>query len=93
MRATKIRMKAGCESSEEPLEIDQVFIVGKGIFTTGWYEKDFLHDHLMANPGTIQVNLPPYHNLTPVFGARHAKCVKSSPDKANKDALLSLPKE
>jgi hypothetical protein len=92
MRATKIKMKPGCEGSSEPLEIDQVFIVGKGIFTTGWYDKEFIHDHLLANPGTIQVDVAPYPNLTTAYGARHAKCVVSAPDKTNKDALLNLPK-
>ena len=51
MKATKIKMRPGCRSSQSLLEIDQVYITG--CKEPGYYKKEDLHDHLKKHPGTI----------------------------------------
>lgn len=64
MRATKIKMKQGCGTSNNLLEIDSIFLTGAS--TEKFYQKAFVHDYLVKNPGGIQVNISPYPNLIPL---------------------------
>ena len=42
MLATRIKMKPGCYSSQNLIEIDEVFI--RGCTEPGYYKKEALHD-------------------------------------------------
>lgn len=90
MKATKIRMKAGCGTSQNLLEIDSIYITG--CKDEGFYKKENLHEYLLKNPGTIQVNISPYPNVIPAT-LREEKYVRSTPNVLLKDNLLCLPKE
>ena len=91
MKATKIKMRPGCRSSQSLLEIDQVYITG--CKEPGYYKKEDLHDHLKKHPGTIQVDIPPYPNVVPAISSRQEKYIRSSPDNSTSDDLLDLPRE
>lgn len=91
MKATKIKMRPGCGSSQSLLEIDQVYITGCG--NPGYFKKETLHDYLKENPGAIQVNIFPYPNVIPATSSRGEKYVRSSPDNSTHDDLLDLPRE
>lgn len=91
MKATKIKMKAGCGKSDSLLEIDSVYITG--CTNPGYFKKEVLHDYLKKNPATIQVDLYPYPNVIPATSVKGEKYVKSSPNSSNKDNLLCLPRE
>lgn len=93
MVAMKIAMKKTAKNADDPLAIEQVYVVGNVYFKTGWYKTDFLHDYLKSNPGSIQVNLSPFPALSPAVGNRDEKFVVSAPDKGNRDSLLGLPRE
>lgn len=91
MRATKIKMKPNCETSNDLLEIDSIYITRGEL--QGYYKKDFLYDYLKKNPSTIQVNIDPYPDLIPALSSNSEKFVKSSPNATSNDNLLSLPRE
>lgn len=91
MYATKIRMKPGCYSSQDLLEIDSVYIIGCD--NPGFYKKSVLHDYLKNNPGAIRVNIEPYPEVIPALSAYGEKYVRSSPNGSTRDNLLSLPRE
>jgi hypothetical protein len=91
MKATKIKMKPGCRNSNDLLEIDQIYITG--CTNEGYYKKAVLHDHLKANPNSIQVDIFPYPNLIPAISSNNEKYVRSSPDGTTTDNLLKLPRE
>ncbi len=91
MKATKIKMKTGCGTSNNLLEIDSIYLTG--CKEDGYYKKDKVHDYLKDNPGTIQVNISPYPNVIPAVSINNEKYVKSSPNSSNNDNLLSLPRE
>ena len=91
MRATKIKMKYGCLNSQNLTEIDEIYIVDCG--NPGYFKKAVLHDYLKENPGSIQVNIPPYPNCIPETSTRGEKYVKSAPNQYGHDNLLSLPRE
>ena len=93
MKATKIKMKSGCGTSNNLLEIDSVYITGWD--NPGYYKKSTLHDYLEKNQGSIQVDIYPYPNVIPATGPypNCEKYVKSSPNSSNKDNLLCLPRE
>lgn len=93
MKATKIKMKPGCGTSNNLLEIDSVYIIGCD--KPGYFKKADLHNQLVKNPGSIQVDIFPYPNVIPATGPspNYEKYVKSSPNSSNKDNLLCLPRE
>jgi hypothetical protein len=91
MKATKIRMRNGCGSSNSLLEIEQIYITG--CESVGYYHKDKLFDYLKLHPGSIRVNVAPYPELMPAIGTNNEKFVKSTPDHSQNDHLLNLPRE
>lgn len=91
MKATKLKMKHGCGTSSNLLEIDSIYLTG--CKEEGFYKKENLYDYLQKNPGTIQVNIYPYPNLIPALSSNNEKYVKSSPNGTSSDNLLALPRE
>lgn len=91
MKAIKIKMKSGCGTSYNLLEIDSIYLTG--CTEERYYEKDVLYDYLVKNPGSIQVNIYPYPNVIPATSANGEKYVKSAPNSSSIDNLLSLPRE
>ena len=90
MKATKIKMKPGCGSSNNLTEIHSVYITG--CESEGFYAKEVLHDHLKQHPNTIQVNISPYPDLLPAVSSLNEKYVKSEPNPYKHDNLLELPR-
>jgi len=90
MKATRIRMKAGCGKSNSTLEIAEIYI--EGCNNPGFFEKGALHDYVKQHPGSIQVNIAPYPNLVPATSARGEKYVRSEPNDTPNDNLLKLPR-
>lgn len=91
MKATKIKMKPGCGSSNNLQEIDKIYL--EGCQENGYYYKSAVHDFLKSNPGSIQVNIYPYPDLQPVVSQNGEKYVRSEPNYTGKDNLLCLPRE
>lgn len=91
MKAVKIKMKPGCGSSNNLLEIDQIYL--EGCQENGYYYKSAIYDFLKNNPNSIQVNIHPYPNLQPVVSTNGEKYVRSEPNYTGKDNLLCLPRE
>lgn len=93
MKATKIKMKSGCNSSANLMEIDSIYLIDCD--KPGYYKKSAVHDYVKKNPGSIQVNIYPYPNLIDAIGPspNFEKYVKSSPNNLTIDNLLSLPRE
>lgn len=93
MKAIKIKMKPGCGTSNNLLEIDSIYL--EGCSNPGFFKKAILHDYLKDNPGIIQVNIYPYPNVIPATGPypNYEKYVKSTPNNNTNDNLLSLPRE
>ena len=93
MKATKIKMKSGCGTSNNLLEIDSIYLTGAQ--QDGFYKKDKVYDSLKKNPRGIQVDIYPYPDLIPMVSPAPycEKYVKSTPDSLTGDNLLSLPRE
>ena len=91
MRATRIKMKPGFYTSQNLVEIDEIYIIGCRI--PGYYKKEALYDYLKKNPNTIQVNNYPFPDLLPEVSIRGEKYVRSRPNGTTKDNLLSLPRD
>lgn len=91
MKAIKLKMKSGCRYSNNILEIDSIYITGCS--DEGYFSKEVLHEHLVKNPGSIQVNIYPYPNLIPATSNYGEKYIKSSPNNTTADNLLNLPRE
>ncbi|MDD4295329.1 MAG: DUF3892 domain-containing protein [Ruminiclostridium sp.] len=91
MRATKIKMKNGCGTSNNLLEIDSIYLTG--CTQDGFYAKAAVHDYIKTHPGSIQVNIYPYPNVIPAISVNGEKYVKSTPDSTTTDNLLRLPRE
>lgn len=90
MKATKIKMKYGCERSNKTYEISQIYI--EGCNEPGFYDKSNLYDYLKKNPNTIQVNIYPYPNLIPALSSSNEKYVRSEANDTPNDNLLKLPR-
>ena len=69
MKATKIRMKSGCQESNNPREIDSIYLEEVGIF----YKKETVYDYLLKNPKSIYVNIYPYPILQPAVSVQGEK--------------------
>ena len=91
MKATRIKMKAGCGSSNNILEIDQIYL--EGCQENGYYYKSAIHDFLKSHPNSIQVDIYPYPDLQPMISQNGEKYVKSEPNYTGKDNLLQLPRD
>lgn len=57
--AEKIKMKAGCYFSQQPEEIDEIYIS-----EVGFYKKEVIHSYVKEHPGTIRVKIPPIRHLS-----------------------------
>lgn len=90
MKATRIKMKNGCENSSNAIEIAEIFI--EDCKEPKFYEKGAIHDYLKTNPNSIQVNIHPYPNLLPVVSVKGEKYVRSEPNDTPHDNLLKLPR-
>ena len=90
MKAIKIKMKLGCGSSYNLLEIDEIYLSGSS--NDGFFKKAVVHDYLKTYPGTIQVDIYPYPNCIPATSIYGEKYVKSSPNSTQRDNLLNLPR-
>ncbi len=90
MLATRIKMKPGCGSSNNLVEIDEIYLTGAS--EERFYTKEVLHNYLENNPNTIQVNIYPYPQVVPATSQRGEKYVRSSPNGSTNDNLLSLPR-
>lgn len=90
MRAVRIRMKPNSFSSNDLLEIDEIYV--EGCSNPGFFKKEILHDFLRKNPHTIQVNIYPYPDLIPAVSVNREKYVRSTPDNTTRDNLLRLPR-
>jgi len=91
VKATRIKMKPGCGTSNNLLEIESVYLTG--CEEDDFYTKASIYDYLQKNPGTIQVNIPPYPNVIGAISSNDEKYVKSQSDSSEKDNLLKLPRE
>ena len=91
MKATKIKMRAGCGESNDLTEIDSIYLTG--CQDERFYKKEIVHDYVKSNPGTIQVNIPPYPNVIDAISKNGEKYVRSTPNDSKVDNLLSLPRE
>ena len=91
MKATKIKMKSGCKYSNNLVEIDQIYLIGKNI--SGYYPKANIYDFLKSSPNSIQVDIYPYPDLQPVISSNGEKYVRSEANYTGIDNLLSLPRE
>lgn len=91
MKATKIKMKSGCGTSDNLLEIDSIYLTG--CTNEGYFTKAVVHDYVKENPDSIQVNIYPYPNVIHATSINGEKYVKSTPDSTKKDNLLNLPRE
>lgn len=93
IRATKIKMKPGCGSSNNLLEIDKIYLVGD-LKKEGFFYKSDIHDFLKNFPSSpIEVNLYPYPRLEPVISQNGEKYVRSKANSTYIDNLLNLPRE
>lgn len=90
MYATKIKMKAGCYSSQQLTEIDEIYV--EGCTNPGFFKKEVLHDHLKEYPKSIKVKIYPYPELIPAVSSRDEKYVRSTPNDYQYDNLLDLPR-
>lgn len=91
MKITKIKMRRGCEYSDDVLEIDSLYI--PDCKEPGYYSKASVHDYVKKYPDSIYVDIKPYPFLVAVVSANGEKYVRSEPDEYKKDNLLKLPKE
>lgn len=85
--AEKIKMKAGCYFSQQPEEIDEIYIS-----EVGFYKKEVIHSYVKEHPSTIRVKISPYPALIPAISSRGEPYVRSNPDKYRHDDLLDLPR-
>lgn len=93
IKATKIKMKPGCGSSNNLLEIDKIYLEGN-IQENGYYYKSAIHDFLKHNTySTIKVNIYPYPVLEPAISQNGEKYVRSKANTIYIDNLLNLPRE
>ena len=86
--ATRITMKNGFIDSDNPEEIDEIYL--SGVSNPGWYKKSLVHDFVKEN--IAKVNIDPYPKLVPEISSNNEKFVRSEPDEYRKDNLMKLPR-
>lgn len=92
MKATRIKMKQGCNNSEDLTEINEIYL--EGLSRPGYYPKSSIYDYLKNNPNAnIYVDIQPYPDLQPVISINGEKYVRSEPDYTGRDNLLNLPRD
>lgn len=91
MKATKIKMKPGCGSSDNLLEIDQIYL--EGCLDEKFYFREAVFGFVKENPGLIQVNISPYPDVMGEVGTNGEKYVHTQLDDTKTDYLLKLPRE
>ena len=91
MRVTKIRMRFGCNYSNNVLEIDSLYI--PDCDRPGFYKKEVVHDYLKKNPNSIKVDRYPFPFVVPAVSVNGEKYVRSEPNDTVNDNLLKLPRE
>ena len=91
IKATMIRMKKYCNSSNILEEIKDIKIEGD-INNPGWFSKETIHDFIKNQNATIKVNIYPYPDLVPVK-TKTDKYVRSTPNRYGYDNLLELPRD
>lgn len=91
MKVTKIKMRRGCEFSDDVLEIDSLYIPNAA--TPAFYKKEKVHEYLKEHPGTIYVDHYPFPDLIPATSPNGEKYVRSEPNETIRDNLLELPRE
>lgn len=89
--AKRIRMKQHCSLSQNPAEIDTIYLDNCEL--PDYYSKESIHDYLVENPGTIVVGIWPYSKVIPVTSSSGEKYVRSQANWTQKDNLLSLPRD
>ena len=90
MYAKKIKMKPGCNDSQQLTEIDEIYI--DGCDNPGFFKKATLYNYLKKNPGTIKVDRYPYPEVIPALSSKGEKYVRSTPNDYLHDNLLDLPR-
>ena len=91
IRATRIKMKTNCFYSNNLLEIDQIYL--EGCAENDYYSKEAIHNFLIEHPNSIEVNIFPYPDLQPMLSTNGEKYVLSTPNAAEYDNLLKLPRD
>ncbi len=91
MKAVKIKMKYGCQYSQNLTEIDEIYITGCD--NPGYFKKAAIHDYVKSHPGSIQVNIWPNPDVVAATSVNGEKYVRSSANSYGHDNLLSLPRE
>ena len=85
--AKKITLKYGCDNSDNPEEIDEIYL--EGLSVTGWHKKEEVYNILKMGY-TIKVYIDPYPNLIPEISSNYEKYVRSEPEQYKKDNLMKL---
>ena len=91
MRITKIRMRLGCQYSDNVLEIDSVYI--PDCINPRFYKKEAIHDYIKEHPGSIYVDRYPYPKVVHAVSVNGEKYIRSEPNDTVNDNLLKLPRE
>lgn len=91
MKVTKIRMRHGCQYSDNVVEIDSLYI--PDCKEPGFYAKESIHDYVKKHPNSIYVDRYPYPNVVPAVSANGEKYVRSESNDTVNDNLLKLPRE
>ena len=91
MYATKIKMKPECGTSNNLLEIDEIYI--EGAVEVRYYKKEAVHDAIKKGK-VIKVKLGNNPNLlADVHPTSKEKYVRSEPNDTQNDNLLKLPRK
>ena len=90
MYAKKIKMQPGCTNSNNTQEIAEIYL--EGCNNPGFFSKATLHDYIVKNPNSIQVNISPFPYVVPAISSRNEKYVRSEPNDNPYDNLLKLPR-
>lgn len=90
MKATKIKMNPGFETSNDTPEIAKIFI--EDCDAPGFYTPAQLYDIVKEQPGSVYVDIPPYPKLVPIKSKMHGNFVRSARNRFEKDKLTDLPR-
>lgn len=91
MKAIKIKMRYGCQYSDNVLGIDSIYVTGCN--NPGFFKKEVFHDYLKDHPGSIYVDRYPFPQLVPAVSGNGEKYVHSEPNDTERDNLLKLSRE
>lgn len=91
MRAKRIKMKQYCSHSQNPIEIDSIYL--DGCENSGYFRKEVIHDYLIKYPESIVVDIYPFPKVVPATSSSGEKYVRSQANQTQQDNLLSLPRD